>query len=101
LGFGIHIGRALLVNSRKNRPYKDGELETILSLAPTKANIRWLSILLERSEEAIEVVYKIAFEHGPFGEKADIQEQKIIKAKERVGIKIGRRRPRNKQIARQ
>ena len=51
--------------TRTGKPYKDGELETILSLAPTDANIRWLSTLLERSEEAIEIVYKIAFEHGP------------------------------------
>ncbi|MBT1077181.1 MULTISPECIES: hypothetical protein [Geobacter] len=80
--------------NRTGKPYKDGELEVILSLAPTKDNIRWLSILLERSEEAIEIVYKIAFEHGPFGENADIQERKIIDAKERVGISIGRRKSR-------
>jgi len=80
--------------SRTNKPYKDGELETILSLAPTSANIKWLSTLLERSEKAIEIVYKIAFEHGPFGQHADIQERKIIEAKERVGIRIGRKKPR-------
>jgi hypothetical protein len=80
--------------SRTGKPYKDGELEVILSLSPTKENIKWLSILLERSEEAIEIVYKIAFEHGPFGKNADIQEKKIIEAKERVGIRIGRMKPR-------
>ena len=80
--------------NRTGKPYKEGELEVILSLAPTKENIRWLSILLERSEEAIEIVYKIAFEHGPFGENADIQERKIIDAKERIGISIGRKKPR-------
>jgi hypothetical protein len=80
--------------SRTNKPYKDGELETILMLAPTSSNIKWLSLLLERSEKAIEIVYKIAFEHGPFGQNADIQELKIIEAKERVGIKIGRKKPR-------
>lgn len=80
--------------ARKNQPYKDGELETILSLAPTESNIKWLSKLLERSEEAIEIVYKIAFDHGPFGKNADIQERKILEAKERVGIKIGRKNPR-------
>lgn len=79
---------------RKNKPYKEGELETILSLAPTQANITWLSTLLERSEEAIEIVYRIAFQHGPFGKDADIQERKIIEAKERVGIRIGRKKPR-------
>ena len=80
--------------ARKNAPYKTGELEVILSLAPTGNNIKWLSTLLDRSVEAIEVVYKIAYEHGPFGNHADIQEEKIIQAKKRVGIKIGRKRPR-------
>ena len=82
------------MENRTNKPYKDGELETILSIAPTSANIKWLSILLERSEKAIEIVYKIAFEHGPFGQNANIQEIKIIEAKERVGIRIGRKKPR-------
>jgi hypothetical protein len=79
---------------RKNKPYKAGELETILSLAPTEANIKWLSTLLERCEDAIEIVYRIAFDHGPFGKDARIQETKIIEAKERIGIKIGRKKPR-------
>jgi len=85
------------MHRRSNEPYKDGELEIILCLPPTKENIKWLSILLERSPRAIEVVYKIAFEHGPFGKDAGIQERKIIEAKERVGIKVGRKKPR-KQI---
>ncbi|BAN34914.1 hypothetical protein SCD_n01078 [Sulfuricella denitrificans skB26] len=80
---------------RKNKPYKEGELEVILSLAPTSANIGWLAKLLDRSEEAIQIVYKIAFEHGPFGLNADAQERKVFEAKERVGIRIGRRTPRN------
>lgn len=82
--------------NRKGTKYKEGELETILSLAPTTANIMWLSKLLERSEPAIEIVYKIAFEHGPFGKTSDIQVRKICEAKERVGIRIGRKKPRNR-----
>ena len=80
--------------SRTNKPYKEGELEVILSLPPTTENIRWLSKLLDRSEGAIEIVYKIAYEHGPFGKRSTIQEKKIIDAKERVGIKIGRKKAR-------
>ena len=80
--------------SRTNEPYKDGELDIILSLAPTVDNIQRLSSLLERSEKAIEIVYKIAFEHGPFGHRATVQERKILAAKKRVGIKIGRKKPR-------
>lgn len=80
--------------SRTGKPYKEGELEVILSLSPTKANIFWLSKLLERSEASIQIVYKIAFEHGPFGKDSGIQEKKIIEAKERIGLAIGRKKPR-------
>ncbi len=78
--------------ARTGKPYKDGELEVVLSLAPTEANIYWLSKLLERSEKSIQIVYKIAFEHGPFGKDSGIQEKKIIEAKERIGLKIGRKK---------
>ena len=66
----------------------------ILGLAPTRDHIRLLALVLERSEAAIRVVYKLAFEHGPFGRTAGIQEEKILAAKAQVGIEIGRRRPR-------
>jgi hypothetical protein len=81
---------------RKNKPYAPGELEVILSLAPTQKNIALLSELLQRSREAIQVVYKIAFEHGPFGKDSGIQERKILKAKRRVGIAIGRKKTRKR-----
>lgn len=78
------------MDDRKGSAYKMGELETILSLAPTKQNIGFLAELLDRSEDAITIVYKIAFEHGPFGKDADAQQKKIYAAKKRVGIAIGR-----------
>ena len=78
---------------RTGKPHKAGKLEPILNLAPTKANIRWLSTLLERTESAIQIVYKIAFEHGPIGKDVGIQERKIIEAKARIGIRIGRKTP--------
>ena len=81
-------------HARTGQPYKDGELEVILSLPPTEPNVKWLSVLLERTEDSIEIVYKIAFEHGPFARQAGIQERKIFEAKQRVGIAIGRKRPR-------
>ena len=80
---------------RKGKEYKEGELEVILSLPPTKQNIHWLSKLLERSEQSIQIVYKIAFEHGPFGKDSGIQEKKIIEAKERIGLEIGRKKLRS------
>ena len=49
-----------------------------------------MSKLLERSEKAIEIVYKIAFEHGPFSKSATTQRKKVLEAKRRVGIQIGR-----------
>jgi hypothetical protein len=82
------------VGLRRNWPYKPGELEVVLSLAPTNQNIRWLATLLERSEDAIQIIYKQAFEYGPFGKTAKIQEKKILAAKKRVGIAIGRRKRR-------
>jgi len=84
--------------SRSNKPYKDGELEVILSLPPTAANIYWLSRLQDRSEEAIEIVFKIAFEHGPFAKAATVQQRKIIAAKQRVGIGIGRQKTKSPNI---
>lgn len=77
--------------ARTNQPYKDGELDVILSLPPTAGNVQRLSRLLERSEEAIEIVYKIAFEHGSFAHAATVQTRKILEAKKRVGIAIGRK----------
>ena len=46
--------------ARKGEEYKPGELEIILSLAPTQANITNLAKLLERNRGAISIVYKIA-----------------------------------------
>jgi len=75
-----------------NKEYREGELEVILSLAPTEANIGWLSKLLGRSKGAIQIVYKIAFEHGSFARAASAQQAKILEAKKRVGIAIGRKK---------
>ena len=77
--------------SRKSRPYVRGELEVILSLAPTRNNILFLSELLGRTKGAIELVYKLAYEHGSFGKEAGVQTEKILAAKKRVGIAIGRK----------
>lgn len=79
---------------RTGKPYKEGELEVILSLPPTTQNIRWLRKLLERTEKSIQIVYKIAFERGLFGKDSVIQEKKIIEAKERIGLDVGRKKPR-------
>ena len=44
-----------------------GELELILSLAPTAQNIRNLASVLDRSEDAVKIVYEIAYQRKPFG----------------------------------
>ena len=82
-------------HQREGHPYDDGELEVVLSLAPTQKNIEFLSALLRRSERAIELIYKIAFEHGPFGKHAHAMERKVVAAKKRVGIRIGRMKVRD------
>ena len=76
--------------TRKNESYKDGELETILSLVPTEENIARLSELLDRSKRAIEIVYTIAYRTGRMGE--GIQRKKVMAAKKAVGIRFGPRR---------
>lgn len=78
----------------KSRPYREGELEIILSLPPTSNNIQWLSSALGRSRNAIEVVYRFAFGHGSFGKEAKSMDSKVLAAKKRVGIAIGRKTPR-------
>ena len=80
------------MHTRSNEPYKEGELEVILSLPPTIANIHWLSKLLDRSEEAVSIVYKIAFDHGPFAKGATVQQRKVMAAKKNVGIGVGRKK---------
>ena len=77
------------MNARKGKEYADGELEIILSLIPTELNIGHLARLLERSEDAIRIVYKQAYEKGDFGKDATVQRDKIKAAKDRLGIKIG------------
>lgn len=74
---------------RKNQPYRGGELEVILSLVPTVDNIDYLSQLLGRSVEAIEIVYRIAYENRDFGKGAKSQYSKIQAAKKKLGIAIG------------
>ena len=81
------------MHKRKGARYRPGELEVILSLAPTESNVESLSQLLERSPDAIKLVYRIAFEHGPFAGTADAQQRKIARAKEKLGICIGRKNP--------
>jgi hypothetical protein len=81
--------------ARRGRKYATGELEIILSLAPTERNLMFLSELLQRTPKAIELVYRIAFGHGPFARDAEIQESKVLAAKKRVGIAIGRKQVRS------
>ena len=71
---------------RTGAPYINGELELILRLVPTRVNIQNLSKLLERTEEAIGLVFKVAYERGKFGATAVCMKRKIALAKKRVGI---------------
>lgn len=87
---GKESNKSTTMASRSSKPYAAGELETILSLAPTTKNIRHLAELLDRTPEAVRLVYRLAFEHGPFGRSAMAQQRKILAAKKRVGIATGR-----------
>lgn len=73
----------------RGKEYRKGELELILGLAPTKQNIAHLAGALGRSERAIEIVYRIAYQpERPFGSAAETQRRKIEAAKERLGFAI-------------
>jgi hypothetical protein len=73
---------------RKGQQYRVGELEVILSLAPTEDNIARLATLLDRSEDAIRIVYRIAFAgFVPDADKGKPQWRKVRAAMASVGIK--------------
>ena len=75
------------MRDRKGHEYSDGELEIILSLVPTDQNIGHLARLLERSDDAIRIVYKQAYEKRDFGKTAIAQRKKEVKV--HLGISIG------------
>lgn len=81
----------------KGKEYQEGELELILSLAPTLENIKRLSSVLGRSESAVKLVYRSAFGYGSFPE-GEAFNRKVHLAKERLGIELGRKTPRPKPI---
>ncbi len=72
----------------KSTVYRDGELELILSLAPTAENIKRLSGVLGRSEDALKLVYRRAFGFGRFPEGKAFG-RKVLDAKNRLGIDFG------------
>lgn len=75
-----------------SRPFKQGELEVILSLVPTQQNVRHLSLLLDRSEGAIELIYRKAYAHGAITTTAPTMMRKVLAAKKSLGIIIGRKK---------
>ncbi|GEM_PF-2626295 len=76
-----------------SREYREGELELILSLAPTAENIQRLSKVLGRSESAVQLVYRCAFGYGAFPEGKAFN-RKVLAAKQSLGIELGRKSPR-------
>ena len=75
--------------------YREGELELILSLAPTSENIQRLGKVLGRSESALQLVYRAAFGNGVFP-KGEAFNQKVFAAKKTLGIAVGLKRSRQK-----
>lgn len=75
--------------------YREGELELILSLAPTSEIIQRLAEVLWRSESAVQLVYHAAFGHGAFPEGKAFN-RRVLAAKKVLGIAVGRRNPRKR-----
>jgi hypothetical protein len=78
---------------KPSHEYRAGELELILSLAPTSDNIQRLAKVLGRSESALKLVYRAAFGHGAFPEGKAFN-QKVLAAKKSLGIAIGLKKTR-------
>ena len=73
---------------RRGRPFAPGELDVILSLTPTRTNIQRLSLLLERSEGAIETVYIVAFDSSRLRKVSVAMQKRVRAAKDRLGLCI-------------
>jgi len=76
-------------------PYKQMEIDLVLSLTPTHENVKNLSTVLGRSKEAISTIYNLAYkanwlksEMARTDGKNNIY-LKIVKAKKKHGIFIG------------
>ena len=78
--------------------YSTEEVELILSLVPTRRNVRNLAVALGRSENAIEIVFEVAYsgkwlkkeleEAGP--DQDDVM-TKVGRVKKSLGIFVGHR----------
>ncbi|MEX1254217.1 MAG: hypothetical protein WEE64_07740 [Dehalococcoidia bacterium] len=77
-------------------PYTRGEIELVLSLVPTRANVANLAQSLGRTEDAIWTLYELAYsgrwlkkQLARFGPHQDNVTTKIGQAKKKLGIGIG------------
>jgi len=77
-------------------PYKQEEVNLILSLAPTHANVKNLAKSLGRTPDAIYTIYNLAYSgrwlKDTLNDMEDSQDNvatKIARAKKRQGIFIG------------
>ena len=77
-------------------PYKQEEVNLILTLAPTHANVKNLAKSLGRSTDAMYTVYHLAYSgkwlKGTLNDMEDTQDNiatKIARAKKKHGIFIG------------
>ena len=81
---------------RAFEPYSQQEMDLILSLVPTHANVKNIAKSLGRSQDAIYTVYHYAYsgrwlkrDLAEMGEHQDNVLTKIAKAKKKYGIFIG------------
>ena len=77
-------------------PYKQEEVNLILTLSPTHANVKNLAKSLRRSTDAIYTVYHLAYSGrwlkdtlNGMGDSQDNVATKIARAKKKLGIFIG------------
>lgn len=77
-------------------PYRREEIELVLSLVPTRANVRNLAKSLGRSDDAIYTLYQLAYsgkwlksQLARFGTHQDNVMTKIAAAKKKLGMFVG------------
>jgi hypothetical protein len=79
-----------------SKEYTEAEMDLILSLSPTAENIDRLTKVLGRRKTALDIIYIAAFGGSKFPLGKAIN-RKVLAAKKRLGIVVGRKTPRRQK----
>ena len=78
-----------------DKPYEEEEIELMLSLAPTRINVKNLAASFKRSRSAIRLLYRMAYSGNWLknnkSKGEDNVHTKIARVKRQLGIVVGHR----------